>query len=322
MLRRVDPMTDFFISYTSADEAWAEWIAWTLEAEGFTTTLQKWDFPPGSNFVLRMQRAAADCQRTIAVLSPSYMQSAFGAPEWAASFANDPQGLKGKLVPVRVAACQPHGLLKATVYIDIVGLDEEDAHQALLSGLKQGRAKPSSKPVFPGEQSASPAFPGPSATATPAQRSPNRHMPRLRSAPSDLDKRRFLKDAFETIRSGFEERLGELRRDSSGVDFDLTVVDATKFTAEIFMNGQSRARCKIWQGGLLSEGISFAEGSTTMNDNACNEMLSLAKDDELALQAVMNTGLGRAHEGLDVNHLSPERAAEYLWRRFLWRLET
>ena len=26
---------DFFVSYTSADRAWAEWIAWQLEAEGY-----------------------------------------------------------------------------------------------------------------------------------------------------------------------------------------------------------------------------------------------------------------------------------------------
>jgi hypothetical protein len=35
---------DFFISYTAADQAWAEWIAWQLEAEGYTTVLQAWDF--------------------------------------------------------------------------------------------------------------------------------------------------------------------------------------------------------------------------------------------------------------------------------------
>jgi TIR domain len=28
---------DFFVSYTSADRAWAEWIAWQLEAEGSQT---------------------------------------------------------------------------------------------------------------------------------------------------------------------------------------------------------------------------------------------------------------------------------------------
>jgi hypothetical protein len=45
-------MTSFFISYTGADKAWAEWMAWELEAAGQTTKLQAWDFRPGTNFVL------------------------------------------------------------------------------------------------------------------------------------------------------------------------------------------------------------------------------------------------------------------------------
>jgi hypothetical protein len=35
---------DFFISYTSADRAWVEWIAWELEAAGYRTLIQAWDF--------------------------------------------------------------------------------------------------------------------------------------------------------------------------------------------------------------------------------------------------------------------------------------
>jgi hypothetical protein len=31
---------DFFVSYTSADRAWAEWIAWHLEAEGYQVVIQ------------------------------------------------------------------------------------------------------------------------------------------------------------------------------------------------------------------------------------------------------------------------------------------
>jgi hypothetical protein len=52
-------MKDFFISYTKADQAWAEWIAWKLEEAGYSTVIQAWDFRPGSNFVLEMQRAAS-----------------------------------------------------------------------------------------------------------------------------------------------------------------------------------------------------------------------------------------------------------------------
>ena len=78
-------MKNFFISYNKADLAWAEWIAWQLEEAGYTTVLQVWDFRPGSNFVLEMQRGTAQAERTIAVLSPDYLEARFAQPEWAAA---------------------------------------------------------------------------------------------------------------------------------------------------------------------------------------------------------------------------------------------
>jgi hypothetical protein len=36
---------DFFISYTSADREWAEWVAWTLEDAGYTVLVQAWEWP-------------------------------------------------------------------------------------------------------------------------------------------------------------------------------------------------------------------------------------------------------------------------------------
>src|ERR1700719_1212884 len=96
------PLRDFFISYTRTDQAWAEWVAWTLEEAGYSTVLQAWDFRPGSNFVLEMQRAASQATRTIVILSQKYLASSFTQPEWSAAFAQDPQGKQQKLIPVRV----------------------------------------------------------------------------------------------------------------------------------------------------------------------------------------------------------------------------
>jgi hypothetical protein len=73
-------MKDFFVSYNRNDREWAQWIAWQLEAQGYTTVIQAWDFRPGGNFVLDMQEAAAQAQRTIAVLSPDYLGSLFTDP--------------------------------------------------------------------------------------------------------------------------------------------------------------------------------------------------------------------------------------------------
>ena len=62
-------MRDFFISYNSADRSWADWIAWVLEEQGYRVIIQVWDFRPGGNFVLDMQRATAEAERTVMVLS-------------------------------------------------------------------------------------------------------------------------------------------------------------------------------------------------------------------------------------------------------------
>src|SRR5947209_3986754 len=105
------PQKDFFISYTSADRAWAEWIAWQLEAEGFFTVIQAWDFRPGSSFVLEMDKAAREAARTIAILSPDYLNADYPKSEWAAAFKRDPTGERGILLPVRVQKCEVEGLL-------------------------------------------------------------------------------------------------------------------------------------------------------------------------------------------------------------------
>src|SRR3569833_2924895 len=135
-------MADFFISYTSKDKAWAEWIAYVLEEERYSTVVQAWDFRPGSNFVHEMQEAARKASRTIMVLSPDYMKSQFAQPEWAAAFAHDPQGLKRKLVPVIVRQCEPDGLLGQIEHISLVGLDKAEARKQLLAGVRADRAKP------------------------------------------------------------------------------------------------------------------------------------------------------------------------------------
>jgi hypothetical protein len=44
---------DFFVSYSTADRAAAEWIAWQLEAEGYKVIVQAWDFTLGHDWALR-----------------------------------------------------------------------------------------------------------------------------------------------------------------------------------------------------------------------------------------------------------------------------
>lgn len=154
-------MKDFFISYNLADLEWAEWIAWQLEEKGFQTVLQAWDFRPGNNFVLEMDDAASESERTIVLISPDFLESVYVRPEWSTAFAKDPDSKKGRLLPIRVRKCDLNGLLKPICYIDLVGLNEENAKKKLIDGVKRERAKPSIPPFFPDQRSVSkqPIFP-------------------------------------------------------------------------------------------------------------------------------------------------------------------
>jgi hypothetical protein len=67
-----------------------------LEAAGYSTLLQAWDFRPGSDFLHEMQQATSSSGRTIAVLSPAYFGSAFGEAEWRAAFHKDPIASTGR----------------------------------------------------------------------------------------------------------------------------------------------------------------------------------------------------------------------------------
>ncbi len=144
---------DFFISYNRHDRAFAEWIAWILEAEGFSVVIQAWDFDYGGNFVLDMQKAAANAERTIAVLSRNSLESGFVQAEWAAAFAKDPMGMERRLIPIRVGDCELKGLWAQIVYLDLVGVEAASAEELVIQAAKRAvtkaRSKPAEKPKFP-----------------------------------------------------------------------------------------------------------------------------------------------------------------------------
>lgn len=170
---------DFFVSYTQADRAWAEWIAWVLEEDRHRVLVQAWDFVPGSNWIHGMQEGVAKAARTIAVLSPDYLQSEYGSAEWEAAWAADPGGRQRKLLVARVRECDRPGFLAGVVDVDLFGRPEAETRarlRTMVSSAVTGRAKPKVAPPFPGGRAMprEPRFPGalPAVWKVPA-RNPN-----------------------------------------------------------------------------------------------------------------------------------------------------
>ncbi|SHN46301.1 toll/interleukin-1 receptor domain-containing protein [Cryptosporangium aurantiacum] len=167
---------DFFVSYTEADHEWATWIAWQLEEAGYTVLIQAWDMVPGSNWIALMDHGTKRAERTVAVLSRAYLEnSAFGAAEWHAAYRQDPTGLAGRLIPIRVENCTVEGLLAGVVHVDLFGFrDKTEARTGLLTAVAaaiERRSKPLAEPGFPGagKPAATPAVSDPHRSAYLAQ---------------------------------------------------------------------------------------------------------------------------------------------------------
>ncbi|WP_242887262.1 TIR domain-containing protein [Actinomadura litoris] len=157
---RQERPTDFFISYSPADERWASWIAWQLEAAGHRTMMQAWDFVPGTNFIDFMDRGLSEAKAVVAVLSSNYLRSRYGRLEWMAALRADPDDPARKLVTVRIEDCPIDGLLSTITYVDLVGVDDPDqARELLMRRIGEalaGHARPLDGPGFPGGPSRAP----------------------------------------------------------------------------------------------------------------------------------------------------------------------
>lgn len=154
-------MKDFFISYNQADKKWATWIADTLENAGYRTVIQEWDFGAGSHIGVEMDRALEGTSHTLLVLSDNFLKSDYCKMEFGASATTDPAGSKRRVLPVRVANCQPRGLIAGIDYIDLVDKPEAKCRDILLGRIagaltiaRGGRAKPDQKAPFPGPEDA------------------------------------------------------------------------------------------------------------------------------------------------------------------------
>lgn len=124
----------------------------------------------GANWRALTYGALQRAQRTVALISHAYLDSAVDSVAWQSVQATDPEGFMRKLIPVRVEDCERPGILGGLVSIDLFGRSADDARRHLLEQIRhaiEGRAKPDIPPTFPSHPPASavPTFPGPAAPA-------------------------------------------------------------------------------------------------------------------------------------------------------------
>ncbi len=149
----------------------------------------------------------------------------------------------------------------------------------------------------------------------PADRSSNL---RIKKQFSDRDRHRFLEEGFEYIARYFENSLKELEARNSEVETRFKRIDANRFEAVAYVNGDEQSRCGIWLGGISRTDNLLFSYDGVGNGNSYNESISVDNNG----YTLFFEPLGMAHFGQNRdNELTHEGAAEYFWGLFIDRLQ-
>jgi hypothetical protein len=119
----------------------------------------------------------------------------------------------------------------------------------------------------------------------------------------------------------FENSLAELSKRNPGIEGRFRRIDANRFTAVAYRDGQAVARCGIRLGhptGMLS-GITYSHNDSAEN-GSYNESLSVEHDNQtLYLKALGMSMMGSG--GRQQSKLSLEGGAELYWDLFIAPLQ-
>jgi TIR domain len=126
---------NFFISYSTKEEAMAREVEAILSERGYTSIAQFKDFPQG-NFVKAMQDGIAGSDRFIALQSKAYWDSDHCRSEWAAAYARDPGAKQRKIVPFLLEDITLPPLASELVYKPLFKLTEAERRQAIIDWIE------------------------------------------------------------------------------------------------------------------------------------------------------------------------------------------
>jgi hypothetical protein len=136
---------------------------------------------------------------------------------------------------------------------------------------------------------------------------------------TDLDRDRFRHDGFEFIARFFENSLKELVARNAGVEQRFRRVDANRFNATAYRDGN-----KVCQGSASIAGGRMGHGSIEYSmtddprDGFMNEAVSVKADD----QTLYFEALGMQSFGRDKEKLTFQGAAELFWELFIRPLQS
>jgi len=303
-------MPSLFFSYSHADEALRD------QLERVITTWHDRRIGAGEELDPAIASHVERDDIILLLVSPDFLASDYCYDREMMRAMERHDAGEAIVIPAILRACHwhgaPFGKLLATPPDGRPVTQWPDRDQAFLEVVKaiQGAAArlsvgaPSAPWTPAREATASSSPPAPEA----GPRSSNL---RLAKSFTQRDKDVFLNETFEYIARFFQNSLDELGARNPGVEGAYRAIDANRFTATIYRNGDAVSRCTVFQSGeTFGKGIGYSTSDNGAT-NSFNEHLRVEVDD----QSMYLQSMGMAfHRGRDREEkLSQEGAAELLW---------
>lgn len=129
-------MKKIFISYSHSNKEWVvQWLLPHLEGAGISVHIDFRDFQIGLPILVNVEKAIEDCQKTLLVLTPDWLESEWANFEAFMIQTKDPIGLKGRIIPIMLEECSLPARLSIFTWADFK--DSNNWSAELLRLLKQ-----------------------------------------------------------------------------------------------------------------------------------------------------------------------------------------
>jgi TIR domain len=305
-----------FFSYSHADEALRDQLdkqLSLLKRQGIIDVWHDRRIGAGEDFSEKIDQHVNSDDIILLLVSADFLDSDYCYEKEMARAMERHHSGEAIVIPVILRACEwhgaPFGKLNATPPDGRPVTQYPDRDQALLEVAKAIRAAAERL-----RKTSAPAQPVATRVATPAASHMTTTVPRssnLRLAKQfgERDKDIFKVESFEFLAKFFENSLIELSQRNSGIETNYRRIDANRFSAVVYKDGESVSRCTVFMGDRNTfGGIAYSSNETTAS-NAYNECLTIEADE----QSMFLHGMGMPMQRGDVNKLSQEGAAEYYW---------
>lgn len=292
---------DIAISFAGEDRASAESLASALKSRGLRVFYDRdqqanlW----GKDLYQHLADIYANKARFCVVLvSRHYVEKDWTRHELASAQGRAFKQRAEYILPVRIDDTALPGLPPTAGYLDLRRMSIDNVADHALAKVR------AEKPVPPVG----------AVTTQPAPLSSGRTMTLNRSPTpaSDLERKRFLQDAFGLIRSDFQDALRAAKESDPAMEFEFEMPNQREFECALYVAGKRRAGARIWHGEPMMQNSILYSAATRGVPGGFNEMLTIVDGSAgLCLRPTM--------AGLDVptpsEVLTPREAAEYLWAK-------